>query len=117
MADTDQNISFFLGDTVSIFLTLRGSSGTALDLTGCTLRWGLAPVGSTTPSLTKSSSSALEISVTSTSGGLATVFLTAANTASLSAGAYTHEVELTDASGSKETLTQGRVTVNATILN
>lgn len=117
MAETDQNITIYLGDDVSIFLTLRAADGTALNLTGSSLRWGLATLSSDTPVLTKSSTSALQISITSAVGGLATVFLLDTETALLSVGAYRHEVELTDASGNKETLLTGLVTVKTAILN
>ena len=116
MADTGQDVTIYGGSTVAIDLTLFAADGTPLDITGSTLEWGMAPKGAVDATVTKTTANSAQIQVTNAAGGLATVHLLPADTATL-VGEYRHELRITDAGGNIETLLTGTLTIRTSILD
>lgn len=108
---TEQNIEgYFSGDHANLNFTLTDDNDTALDLTGAlAIEWQLAQrVSSSSALITKTLGSG--ITITNASGGLITVALIPADTASLKSpdgSPYYHECQVTDASGNVSTVTYG----------
>ena len=81
----------YAGDTLILEITAKDSDGTALDLTGLTVKWSLARVNTSPALLTKTVGSG--ITVTNAALGQFKVELTPTDTASFS-GEYYHEVRV-----------------------
>lgn len=116
MAETGQDADVYGGDDVRLDLTLLDRDGNALDLTGCSLLWGMAPVTENAASLRKSTDDG-GVTITDAVAGYAAVTLDPADTANLDACEYRHEMKLTDADGNVETVMTGRLTIRSSILD
>lgn len=91
------------GDDFSRTLTIT-EDGAAVDITGCTLTFHLRAPGATTDAIDPAPTLAL----TTPASGLATLTLTDAQTATLTAlTSYTYEIELTDGTGLISTPVEG----------
>ncbi len=110
------NITDYIrGDTRVIQINCVQSDGTTpLDITGATVKFTLStstdPAQADTPSLQKT-----QTTHTAPSLGQTAITINPADTASLAAGTYHYDVELTDASSNKTSLKQGIFKINADI--
>jgi hypothetical protein len=96
-----------IGDDAPIALTLLKSDGTAFDLTGCVVLFSVKQYPQDTAFALQKSSANGGVTITNAAGGLATVNLTAAETAALAEGVYQFDVQVIDASSKKHTLIKG----------
>lgn len=107
--------SMYSGDSVSIAVTVTDSStGAAVNLTGATMTWALADTAGATARLTKTSADG-DITVGGASSNVATVTLTAADTAGL-AGVYVHELQVVDGDGKTYTVYQGTLRITPDVV-
>lgn len=113
---TPQNFQVDAGRTVDLPVTLTNQSGSALDLTGATLVWEVASGVGSPAVITKSSDNPLEIEITNTVGGLATIHIVAADTVELGGSIYAHSMVVTGADGSESTVFDGFVSINASLV-
>lgn len=119
MTLTHQDFPLVAGDSHLIEFAVT-ENGVAADLTGATaLRWGCVKRradGTFTGAavVTKALGSGVEI--TDAAGGVIQVTLDPDDTAELPAGAYYHELELTDAGGAVITLATGTLNLAANLL-
>ena len=112
------DFELFQGDTQRVNFTLKKADGTALDLTGATLRWEaskLKGVGvfSSTPVLTKTDQDGID--VVDPLNGFLIVSLSPEDTASIS-GDFYHELEATDVSGDVATVFSGQFRVKKALI-
>jgi hypothetical protein len=104
------NLTCKQGDTFTKVLTVTDDNGLAIDLTGATLTFHLRAPWATTDAITPAPTLAL----TTPAQGIATLTLTAAQTAALTARAsMTYEIELVDALGNITTPVEGLCYVGA----
>lgn len=117
MAETGQDVTIYGGNDVAIDVSILDAVGEALDITGASLEWGMAPRAADDATLRKSTEGGGgEIDVTDPAGGLLTVYLDPADTAELH-GEYRHELRMTDAVGKVTTLLTGTLTIRTSILD
>lgn len=112
MVKKNQDFEMVSGDTKTITFTIEdqdAGDGSAKDLTNVdTLTWKLnTGVASTT--VTKSLGSG--VTITDAANGIVKVSLDPADTASIPAGSYPHEMEAIDTSDNKATLVRGRASI------
>lgn len=92
------------GDDFSRTLTVTDDAGAAVDITGCTLTFHLRAPGATTDAITPAPTLAL----TTPASGIATLTLTDAQTATLTAlTTYTYEISMLDGTGLISTPVEG----------
>lgn len=108
---TITNFAIWAGDDVELSLSLFAEDGSPYNLTGATLRWGLAAIAAPNTALVTKSTSAGGIAIANAFGGLATVLLVGADTETLS-GRFLHQLQVTDGTGETATLASGMVTIN-----
>lgn len=112
MANVSDNFTIVRGDTYveSWAITLNGS---AVDLTGgklyFTLKSGYAVADPGSLQLTSPSSG---ITIDNAAGGLATMTITATQTAALTPGAYVYDIQFKDSNGKVTTFARGIATVD-----
>jgi hypothetical protein len=103
------NLSIKQGDDISRRLTITDSAGAAVDLTGASLAFHLRRLGGASDAL----GAALVVNTPATAG-IATLALSAAQTAALLGDTvYQYEIEVTDASGKVSTPVEGYCLVEA----
>jgi len=98
VAITNDQIEFYAGDRRVLGWTLTLAAGGALNLTGKTVRWALVK-GTAENYKTLTTQILIGRNATVTvpaTGGLCTITLASADTASLAAGSYYWELELVD---------------------
>ena len=113
MTTTAQDFTMYAGDTNTITVTVTDSAGAVVNITGATITWKLLEEQGGTIALTKTVGSG--IIITNGAGGIFTIALAATDTASLLAGAYYHEAELTDTSSNVSTILIGTLTLKESI--
>jgi hypothetical protein len=86
----------------------------AIDLTGASVEWGLAPVPDGAPKLQFIDDASAAI--TNPSGGVITLTLTPVQTRALKARAYAFEVTITYATGQRETILDGFLPVSQEVV-
>jgi hypothetical protein len=118
MAATNQNVTIYAGDDTELSMSLFQSDGTTpLDLSGAIINWALASAYAVQfPLIEKSSANPGEITVTNIAGGLVSIFLVPADTASMGGQPYYHEVEVVQG-GTSVTVLVGAVVINETAIN
>src|SRR5690348_14648604 len=115
MPSLGQNFTIATGDSAEIDFTAT-SGGSALDLTGGTVKWQLAltPSG---PSLISKISPSGGITITDAPGGAFSVFLDPADTASLVPGRYYHEAQALDATSRPSTIAEGFAVIEKRLIS
>ena len=111
MAQPCQDFELFKNDDKSVQVTIRDENGTLVDVSGASAaQWIMQKYPeSATADITKTLAAG-EIDVaTSGANGVVTITILSADTASLSAGEYYHELRITDASGNDSTILVGDV--------
>lgn len=107
-------ISIIRGDSRTITVNVTNSSGSAFDLTGCTVYFTVnattSPTDDTSASIQKSTSS-----FSSPTSGVATITLTHTDTDSLTPGTYFYDVQLKDSSSNITSLKQDKFVITADI--
>jgi hypothetical protein len=102
------------GADYGLGLTLKDGSGAAINLTGCTLASQIRRTQASSDIL-----ATFSVTITSASGGTATLSLTPTQTAALPATAsdcyWKHDVLLTRADGTKIRILEGDVEVDAAV--
>lgn len=97
----------YAGDTHTAEFTCEEPDGSAVDLTGCTIRWGYALRATpNTPVATHTTDTIIRV-IDATDGILA-VFL---STAGIPAGNYVHELEVNKPTGETYTYARGLMTI------
>lgn len=98
---------WFTGDDKTLRFVIDDGAGGTADLTGASWRWGLFAYSSASPGT---------VALVSKSGapsdaaaGIIDIDIAGSDTASLSAGRYYHELEITDSSGRVTTAAFGEV--------
>ncbi len=107
---TTQDINLFSGNTVDLIVTVTDANGVAIDLSGATISYIIVSSDGQTL-LTKTNAEAAEISCIV---NVITIYLLPADTASVN-GFYTHDLEITDASGNVVTSMNGSVIIKSTL--
>lgn len=98
----NQNFNLQAGDDLDLVIVVRASDQcTVVDLTDSTARWVLADAPGCTPRLTKTGT------LSDAVNGEVTVSLEPADTSSLCAGRYHHELQLRDALSKTSTVMTG----------
>lgn len=105
---TNYDMTWRQGDDVSYQLTLKDSVGSAINLTGYTVRSQIRIRADASASI------AFAVAYTRASG-IATLSLTSATTAAMGAGTYLYDVELVDPSGKVKGIMGGSVAVTEEI--
>lgn len=91
------------GDTFTRTLTITDAAGVAVNITGATLRLHIRAKGSTTDAIT-----APTLTLTTPASGIATLTISATDTATLSAATtYLYEIEMVDSGGAITTPLDG----------
>ena len=108
MSSDKQNATVFAGDDAILNVAITDENGVALDLTGCTLEWAMAPFGGATALTTKTVANG-GITVDAPGTGVASIFLTHTDTAGLS-GKMWHQLVVTDGDGMISTVMSGTLT-------
>lgn len=97
------NFSIRQGDTATRVLTVLDTDDVAVNITGATLRLHIRAKGSTTDAIT-----APTLSLTTPASGIATLTISATDTATLSAATtYLYEIEMVDSGGAITTPLDG----------
>lgn len=116
MAIITGDFSITRGDTHVQSWALVDSSGVAVDITGgkfyCTLKNAVADADPGVLQLTSPSSG---ITIDNAAGGLATLTITAAQTAALAIQTYEYDVQYKDSAGTITTLARGKMTVTSDV--
>jgi hypothetical protein len=112
------DFTLYQGDTKRLHFSLKRDDGTALELTGATLRWQASKlkatgVFSSTPVLQKTETDGIQID--DETGGLVTVVLEPEDTVNLS-GLFYHELEAIDASGDVATVFTGEFEIKKALI-
>lgn len=105
---TKQNFEIVQGDTANLNITVTDKSGSKI-LSGSTIKWVLWDDIAQLALLTKVTGAG--ITITSPLAGQFTVALEPADTLTVPPGKYSHECEVTDASGNVSTVLVGAVTI------
>lgn len=104
---TQVNLLIDQGATFSTVIDLVDETGTPINLSSYT--------GASQLRRHYTSSNATSFSVSLTSNGVVTLALTANQTASLTAGRYVYDVEVTDSGGTVSRIVEGIVTVTPNV--
>ncbi len=108
MTATHPTFALMAGDSWRFDASLHDNSGKPLDLTSASILWRLYQGGKTIIELTNGNG----ITVTDAPNGLCTIMVTAAQTAALTPGTYSDQVQATLASGFACTQAVGPVLVS-----
>lgn len=101
-----QNFSMYAGDTKQVVVTVKKDDGSALDLTGATVRWGFDTVVKTTSS---------GIVLTTPLSGIFTITISPTDTVGKT-GEFQHGGTVTDAAGNVSTVIVGKITINKNVI-
>ena len=107
------NFVMTAGDDKTLVVTVKDANGTAVNITGASIKWQCARSFGKASDISKTTSSG--ISITDGANGVFTVTLTAANTESLRGNFY-HEAQLTDSGGAISTVLFGTMKVNPALI-
>lgn len=108
-----QNFQMTAGDTKSLVITVRNSSGEPVNITGSTVKWQCARSYGKASIISKSTT--LGISLSDPTNGIFTVTLDPPDTEDLS-GIYHHEAQVTAADGSISTVLVGTMKINKALI-
>lgn len=114
MAEENQDISMYAGESLEIEILVTNDAGAAKDLTGATIAWKLARGPGSTAMVSKSTGAG--IAITNAASGIFTVSLSPADTESLH-GRYYHEARVTDSGGKESVITVGTVLIQKSMTN
>ena len=106
---TTSNIFIDQGSNYSNIITVSGTNGAALNLTGYTVASQMRK------SYTSSTAYSLNPTIYNATGGQVRMILTAVQSAAIPPGRYLYDLEITSASGVKTRVVQGVATVTAQI--
>lgn len=112
MTVKNQDISIVEGDSVTIQITVTGTTGGALDLSGGTNKWGFAREWSDAPVVTVTSTN---ITISSTDNNVANIPLPSTATVGR-AGKWKHELAHKDSSSNQRTFTRGILTIDRQLI-
>lgn len=110
---TGQNIDLPAGNTRRVSVTITGTDGKALNLTGCLLQWAAFRDGQRV--ILKDVYTGT-ITITDQYRGLVEFTLAPADTKSLAGQTLNHELEMTDAEGNITTLLSGKLIVQRALI-
>ena len=108
MTKNAQDFEVYQGDTKQVTITITDEAGAALTLTGSSQKW--EAFDGATAAIQKAD---VDISLVSVDGTDDAIRFTIdpADTATLTAGTYAHEAEVTDSTSNVSTVTRGTMTV------
>ena len=112
MASVGQDFTMHAGDTKDVTVSVVDGDGSSVTLTGATIVWKMARKVDETALLTKTTTAG-DITI---SGADFSFTLAASDTASLDAGQYYHEAEVTDSSSDVATVTTGIITIETDLV-
>lgn len=112
MAKVNQNFNMYSGNTVPIYVTITDPTNTAINLTGCTLKWTLQLRGATLA--TKDTTNG--IIITDAVNGKVRINLQPADTHQVS-GSCDHELEMINTAGDVTTVMTGKINVTLSLLD
>lgn len=115
MTATGQNVSMFKGDNHTITVTVRDAAGAVKDLTGATVKWAMNNTPNGTPKLSKSTITS-GVAITDAPAGVCVVTIAQSDTISLAPNTYYHELEVTDAAGTKATVMTGSFVIKPALI-
>jgi hypothetical protein len=111
MTQINQNFTMIAGDTVYLSVPITDAAGAAYTITGANpIKWVLKPTPDRAAILNKTLVSGIAIDTTTS----ILITIAASDTATLAAGVYYHECEITLLDGSVSTPFTGWVTILAT---
>lgn len=110
MSMDQQDVTVYLGDDSILTVAVTNESGQALDVTGASFAWLIAQYAGM-PALVSKSTASGGISVTAPTTGQVQITVTHADTSSLGAGVFWHQLVMTDSSGDVSTVMTGTFTV------
>jgi hypothetical protein len=108
-----QNFNMTAGDTKTLVVTVRDAEGTAVNLTGSTIKWQAKRSLGKAASLSKVSASG--ITLTDPTNGEFSVALDPSDTEDL-VGLFHHEAEVTAADGTISTVLRGTMKINRALI-
>lgn len=123
MVMTNQNDSMYAGNNHTIRFTVKdqdtGGSGPK-NLSGFSVRYALCRIGSSgdvlkTPIFEHNTGNAAQVLVTDATNGIVEVYLVNADTVTLAAGDYYHELELYSSAPFSLVVATGTLTINANV--
>lgn len=120
MTSTAQDIGgdadpYFAGDSLEITIDVDEPDGSVKDLTGASVAWGVARDPGDGTVLT-GATTGVSVSITDAANGEVTVTVDAGVTDDL-AGAYVHELEVTDVASDQDTVMRGAFKVDRDIVD
>jgi hypothetical protein len=110
MPATNQNLTVYAGNDVTINIPVLDDSGNKVDLSGATVRWWMGKSVTATGTsifLEKISPATITIDI-ATDVDTAVIALHRADTKTIKPGTYYHECEVVDSSGNVTTVTTGQ---------
>ncbi|WP_078548636.1 hypothetical protein [Litchfieldia alkalitelluris] len=107
MTATNQSFTMIAGDTKNITVNVTNDSGTALNLSGATIKWVMKK------RVTSTENDLLKTDITIVGDGVIQIKLVPIDTVSLR-GTFYHECEVTDQYGNVSTIFTGNITINPT---
>lgn len=111
MAKLGQDFTMWTGEVLELVYTVTNAAGAAVNITGCTVTWGLFASDTSAVSLISKSTTAGNIVLTTPASGIYTVSIAAADSAGLS-GNYFCRTFVTNTSNVKICVAVGLVTIN-----
>lgn len=115
-AINETRLSMQQGDSLVVSIALVDDAGDAISLTGGTLRFGMAHSPNAAAELVSKSSPASGIVFDNEAGGLATLTVPPADTASLPSGRYYYELQFDDSASQKTTFQYGRLDIRPQLI-
>jgi hypothetical protein len=112
MTATNQTVrNYQAGDDVRLEVTVTDEDGSAVDLSGATVVWGLARRPTADAALVEKSTDTGGITITDAASGEFAIEVEATDTEGLE-GTFYHEAELTDSGGSVSTVLTGQFVID-----
>lgn len=103
MTEINQDFEMFSGDSRTLEITVRDSSGDVVDITGYSFKWEMSNGTSVTPTLIDGPTGRFDVPIAP------------ANTSGVS-GAFTHESQITSGAGAVSTIFTGAMTVKQDLI-
>lgn len=97
----------YQGNSKKIFISVIDDDNQPLDLTGCTIRWGVRKKEKSTDNLVLK-----ETPDITTSDNLISIELKPSDTSGLPGGKYYHECKIIDVTGNASTVSVGMLTID-----